>query len=672
MATSAFQRACSSQKALARELMAAFSKAPPRRARTSCSQASGPPGGYAPRVHSAGRFRALGAPALALALLVYLVAASPFPTELRRAFGPPAYAEKRAHSAFGGIDMDGVRARLDGLLGPEEPVALAPSLADEDFFHQRFTEGLYPRPVVARAHWTIVPYERGKTKPWRVLGALGHLDLVLTGERDGPEPTVAAPAPAESAWSALGRGALALLALVGFGALVGGRMTRDLEPAARLGANALTGAAVVALAWNATTWSQTSVSCTALTIAGLVAFALVCARAVKRRAWSARGGSEGPTERVVLGAVALLLSAWLLATPLALWDGRSIWLYHARRLWEHGAFLARDATDAASAFSHPDYPLFFPAQLAFFAGPGATFHERSASLAIAVLSLASIALAHGLGRDRLGRWSALLLPLALIVATGRSLAGGYADGFLTLLLWIEFLALSSGHVALAALAAACAATTKLEGGPLAALVVAILLATRGADPGRGARRAWPLLFAFLPALAHLLWTRSLGLDSLLKGGSTSSAAAAFGGRALAALRELPGLVQRPGYTGVRSILLPGLVAWLVVPFLLLRARDRAARCAGAAWGVALGAATFGVCAIALLPEDVAWFVDTALDRLLVHAAAFALLALFLALAPRAFMTAAAEPAGSAASAPPFPSAGAGDRSTPATEGAGAG
>jgi hypothetical protein len=157
-----------------------------------------------------------------------------------------------------------------------------------------------------------------------------------------------------------------------------------------------------------------------------------------------------------------------------------------------------------------------------------------------------------------------------------------------------------GHVALAALAAACAATTKLEGGPLAALVVAILLATRGADPGRGARRAWPLLFAFLPALAHLLWTRSLGLDSLLKGGSTSSAAAAFGGRALAALRELPGLVQRPGYTGVRSILLPGLVAWLVVPFLLLRARDRAARSAGAAWGVALGAATFGVCAIALL------------------------------------------------------------------------
>jgi hypothetical protein len=446
-----------------------------------------------------------------------------------------------------------------------------------------------------------------------------------------------------------------------------------LAPAARLGATALAGAATVALTWSVATWAQVSIPCGALSVAGLVALAIALRDAEeRRRLWAALHACVRGPERLLLSAFALLLTAWLVRAPVSLWDGRSIWLFHAKRLWEHGAFLAREASDPATLFSHPDYPLFFPAQLALFAGPGPAFHERAAALAIAVLSVAALALVQELARPQLGRWSALALPVALVVAMARSLTGGYVDGLLTLFLSIEFLALSGGHVALAVLAASCAAMTKLEGAMLAALVAAALLACRAIHVDGGARRARWLALALVPALAHVAWTRSLGLDSLLKGGDVGAAFHALGRRTLAALREAPGLFVRPGYTGVRSLLWPGLVAWLIVPLLVVRRRDPAARRAGAAWVVALGAAAFGVGAIALLPEDVAWFVDTALDRLLVHAAAFALLALFLALAPGALTPAAAMSSESAASVQPTADRGAGDRSTPATRGAGAG
>jgi hypothetical protein len=584
------------------------------------------------------------APACAGALLLHALWSTSFREDVGVAFRAQTFAERRVEQAFVGTDMDAVQAALSALIGPDAPITLAPSIETQELFRQRFREALYPRPVRADSQHVLVPFRRGTLSGRRRVGTLGEYDLGLTGPLTemGTEP-VAPPARAAPTVTA-GLLTLAVLSVLGLGLA----MTRVLrtDPGADVtrspAAAGLGGLVVVALGASLATWSGLSLPPPVLPLLGLLLLAVEWRRL--------RPGRPSPWALVPAAALGLL-AARLIAAPIARWDGRSIWLFHARRLWERGALLVSEAADPDTLFSHPDYPLAWPAALAFPAGLFGAFDERLAGVGAALAVAFAAALTFTLAREALGAPAAGGLVATLVVHLTRATAGGYAEGLLVFALLSAYLALRSGRLAIAGLALTLAALTKVEGLPLGLLVwVAGTLAAPAPRATRGR-----LLVAFAPALAHVLWARANGLDSLLKGGAGHTLAV-LASRWREALARTPSLLDAPGDTGVRAILGPALLATLVLGIALARGGRR--REAAAVLGVVLGSVLLGTGSIAVLPETVDWFVATALDRLLLHGAAFALLGALLVLSDA--------PAGSAASGPPPPSAGAGSRPAPAS------
>jgi hypothetical protein len=332
---------------------------------------------------------------------------------------------------------------------------------------------------------------------------------------------------------------------------------------------------------------------------------------------------------VLLGG--LLARAILL--PISGWDGRSIWLFQAHRLFAHGFVPADELRAPETLWSHPDYPLLLPGWLASFSALAPAFDERAAALAIAVLLGACLALLWQLARPRIGRGAAAAYALALWLAIDHATAGGYADGFLLCFLTIQFLAFASRrHAAVGWLAAAAASLVKAEGLVLAGSLAA-LFALDAWRRGELAPRRWLQPFLVLaPAAVHAVWTRAQGTDSLFKGQDAGSAAATFVPRLVEALHALPGLWQGQGPTQVRALLWAGSAA-LVVTAGLWAWRQRAPRNVTLALVAAAGWTGFALAAVSGLPEAPRWFVETALDRLLLHPVGLLVLVPFLWLAP---------------------------------------
>jgi hypothetical protein len=135
---------------------------------------------------------------LALVLLAHAVTATAWIDDMRRTFARGAYRAERI-LGFSGVDTDAVAGRLDVLLPPGAAVALAPPLAENDFFRQRLTEGLYPRTVSAEAPWTLAPSERGASRSARHLSEIVGHDLVVLGAL--PEPSAALRMDRPVPWS---------------------------------------------------------------------------------------------------------------------------------------------------------------------------------------------------------------------------------------------------------------------------------------------------------------------------------------------------------------------------------------------------------------------------------------------------------------------------------------
>jgi hypothetical protein len=356
-------------------------------------------------------------------------------------------------------------------------------------------------------------------------------------------------------------------------------------------------------------------------------------RAVARAALVRTLRAPASAALAILALYLVLRMAW---NPLTKWDARSIWLFHAHRLWEHGHLVAAEVVGPWVRFSHPDYPLFLPAWMSHFASLADGFDERLAGIGASLLGLTLLSILARLLAARTGPRVAALLTLGLLLELDHVLLSGYGDAPLVLLLAIEFLALTTrGERGLGLLAAACASLVKLEGLPLAALVLVVALAPDALRPVR--RWAWALL-AFVPAVVHVLWTRGIGLESVDRGRGVAEVLAELPERLGQALDEAPQLLTEPGYTQVRALLALGLAAGLLVPLVLLVARPTDVRAVVKAW-VAAGLATAAAfLAMTVTPDPVPWLVDTALDRLLLHGSVLALLALFLALGPVASST----------------------------------
>ncbi len=574
--------------------------------------------------------------ALAVALALHAALTTTFWHDTTLALGRDrmSYRQRRVHYAFKDIPFDRLAARLDRALPASEPVALPPEIGEIEFLRQRLTETLYPRQVsaAARFHLALVPRagaEQGRGYPLADAAGLTFVVEGVTAEESPQTPSTIPDMPLR--WGSLaaclgGALGLGLAARFALGRAGGGGSGPPLWTVPLLGG------LVIAFVISAATWTQLPVPRGTLAGVGLAALAWAAIRAVLARRHVAAIGVavRRHWEFALLAVLLVLIFARTAAFPVTGWDGRSIWLFNAHRVFGHGMMLKADATLGEALWSHPDYPLLFPAWMATFASLGTTFNERMASLGIPMLLAAALLPAWQLGRAALGRFAGTLMAVSFALAVDRTTGGAYADGYLMLFLVAEFLALGARETEVTGwVAGAAAALTKPEGTVLAAIVAVCVVSLTPAWQGRRwRRRAIPLLW-LLPAVAHRLWMSSVGVDSIVKGQALGAVVQGFLPRLQDALRLAPSVLEGAGYTHVRGLLWDGVLAVLMT----LMVRVSRSRPFGPLVRAALAAAAlqvaFAFLAIAALPEGVPFFTVTALDRLLIHPATLLVLAALL-------------------------------------------
>ena len=567
---------------------------------------------------------------LSVALLLHACITSSLWLELGNAFQSDdlSYAQRRLAYAFQNLPVDRLAATLDQTLPAGSAITLGQRLAGNEFVRQRLSEGLYPGRIEADSKFVLDLDESGR---------------YLLNQR--PLPFLESPTADNLEFSLFSLLA-SLMAVMGLGTLAlvpfRKKFVANALPAypTIVATLILSGATVIACWATLTTWLQVSPGWVAVYIAGLASFALLSASVGV--ALARPGGLRKLRNALLLSrpesvAPALLVAALfarLVLYPVTLWDGRSIWLFHARQLFATGYLSIGELRDPSLLWSHPDYPLLLPAFLSGFSSVlGNSFNERMATLGIPVLAGATLALLWHVARRRLGRWPGAAFSLALFLFVARATAGAYADGLLMLLLALELLAFSGKDEHwLGWLAALAASLLKGEGLVLAAAIPTLVLLLRRTRTGSITPRA-RYFVCFLPAIAHRLWLKSIGVDSLLKGHDFSASLNAFPERFVALLSELWIPLSFNTYSQLRALLLQGLGSLWVVAAIFACLRRRPPQPALVALAMATIAFAFALVSISLLPEDVRWFAETALDRLLIHPAAFLIAMPFLWLAP---------------------------------------
>jgi hypothetical protein len=536
------------------------------------------------------------------------------------------YASRRELDGFGGFPIRDAASALDAHLAPGLPLRLAPPLFRNDFFRQRISEGLYPRVVSSDAAHILRLADPDRFDPSRDtrIAELGPEGIVYL---KGILPRLEPEAPREGFaldGAALG---LALSAAVGLGAAfaLGLRRAFDLEaatlpplvvPLAALGAGLVASVA---------SWFQLPLgarACAAIGWALLPAAALLAARDRPLRRELRAGCARWRPEAGILVVFVGLVVAALAIYPIVGWDGRSIWLFQAKRLYFDGFLALRAAADPDAQWSHTSYPLLLPAWMAFATSLSPVYNERLIGIAIGLLFSAELWLVWTLARARLGRGLGAAFTAALALGLATLTAQGLADGHLTLLLVAQLLAALGGARALPWVLALAASLTKLEGLVLSVGFAAIW-ARVGLPPGGvRARRLLPWL-VFAPAVVHFAWTKVSGLRGDFDDVRWSAVPVELPERAAVVIGALPGLLADS------PLLVEGAAAVALLAAARIAGRRRPAGGEGAALAVAAGFAAFAFGAMAVTPRDVAWHVDTALGRLLVHPAAILVLAALL-------------------------------------------
>ena len=136
----------------------------------------------------------------------------------------------------------------------------------------------------------------------------------------------------------------------------------------------------------------------------------------------------GRARWALAAAVVLVFCGPILLEPLQAWDARSIWFFHAKRIFYDGGFEAtRGWGNPAYAFSHVDYPKLLPllaAQAAYAAGFWNEYVPKVALLALlapVVLGLLGAARNVGVGL--------VLLMLAFLLGGKDLVWNGYVDAY---------------------------------------------------------------------------------------------------------------------------------------------------------------------------------------------------------------------------------------------------
>jgi hypothetical protein len=337
----------------------------------------------------------------------------------------------------------------------------------------------------------------------------------------------------------------------------------------------------------------------------------------ERFAWVRRG-------EVWLAVAFSALVTWHVAVwPVIGWDGRSIWIFRAKQMAYDGFLTAADATSLDNFFSHMEYPLLFPSWLIQFAGFGGV-HERQMSMGMAVLFLGLFACLWVLGRRRLGRWAGAAFASAVMFAGVASIGRGYADPYVSMFALIGMLCLDREELEPLGWAAVLAtALTKREGLIIAAVTTALFILFH---PRFRAKR-WLARFApgliLAPAAAHVLWTRAVGIKDTHAGAKLPATWKVFTDRLHVVASGIMNFERQGAIIALGTALMIGYAVLEVAGYRAWLARIMAL--------TGLAVIVFGVLAMLASPYDLTWQINTALDRVLAHAALFFFAAVLVAL-----------------------------------------
>ncbi|HEY2774984.1 MAG TPA: hypothetical protein VGK20_13135 [Candidatus Binatia bacterium] len=604
----------------------------------------------------------------AVAVLVAAVATTSFRGDFQLALSPLRYSQARTIRAFHGIDMDAMAAAMASRFSPAAPLVLGEDLAKNDFVVQRATEALYPRPVLTKppgsssatpapAAMLVAGAAAHAPTPGALdvgryrTGALYLVDQHAADPAQTPPDRSAAPSTLEMrVFSFLD----SLFGAVGIGALLWVVLFRQrlTDTLSLPGVFVLLAAIAIAIKTELQSWLQLA-WCGVFPgfgfLALIAASAAVLGRSPLKNSLAEWQAAARRPENFALPVFVVLLLLRQATLPIELWDGRSIWLFLARRIHVQGMLLKADLANPLTLWSHPDYPLLHPSWMSWFAGYESGFNERMAASGIAVLLAAIASLLWRMARSAFGRVAGASFTLSCVLIVGPLTVGGYADGILALLLAVEVLALASpdtrGNDTLWWIAAVAASLTKTEGLVLAPAVALPFLLLHPFWRARSPASRVAFAAALVPAMGQRLWTSLVGVNSIVYEGGPVQMLARLGPRLAEAVERAPRLWREDGYVHLRAALWIGLASLLVAAIgcAFGGRRDRPATMALAA---ALVAAAFAFVSIGGMPNDVSFLVGTALDRLLLHAAVLSVLAAQL-------MFAATEPVAEAApKAPP--------------------
>jgi hypothetical protein len=532
---------------------------------------------------------------------------------------PDQYALRRRQEAFRGVPFDLIAARLSAILSPDAPVGLGPRLAASPFWSQRASEVFYPRRVSQQAG-AVLETDDGTATSATVLGTdpRGWRYVLKGGQREDRLPVVVREEFAlRPLWLLL-----TIVICLGIGGVLISLWNRWWEGEGELQEEAaiIACAAAVGISASVLTWLQLPALGVAFQILGLLA-CVILLRRVRVGMIAERLGQaiRQPGFWLAL-AIAGFLFVRLQAVPIAWWDGRSIWLFQAKQVYFTGTFATQDMLHPEFAFAHPEYPKLFPAWLALFAATGSVWNERMATLGIPFLAAGCIWALAVVAVKVLGRLRGIILVCVLFWSVQDLLLGGYADGYLLFMLVMGSLGFADFRTrGLGWFALLVASLVKYEGLLLAAPVAGIFsLCHRDmkARPGR-----WRPMLLFLPALIYVMWGYGIGFKGDFSGIRWSKAWVTLGDRA-----ELigQGAVQAVGHI---PIILEAALSALVGLLLVTTGPVGRSRRGGWEWcsmivAVIWTASIFGV--FLVTPRDIAWHLETALDRLLLHPAALVL------------------------------------------------
>lgn len=566
----------------------------------------------------------LGATLLAALLLFQFHSGSVFPLFQwpLPPFQEAQYVERRDNESAKGFPIRTVEAGINARLSAEMPITLATELHNDPMLSQRLGERLYPRRLASNSEHVLdygTPDDQSVSlATWR------GRHVVLRGpaiQRAIATPGSSPDYPLDFSWWRLATCALGML---GWGMAIAFRARPPGSPATRvagLGTSTVYAAAFIGTLASLATWLQVPLPLGIVSVLGLAAAAWTLRSRERARSWL--GDIMQPLrdwETWLLLAAGVLFCLYIARTPVTGWDGRSIWLFHAKQIFTEGCLARIDRWNPEYEFAHPHYPLLVPAWLAQFASLEPRYNERMATLGIPVLCMGVVGAIWGASRKALGRWPGAMLTLALLFALSDSMASGYVDAFVSLFLVLLVLSLANTNEPLALAAALAASLVKREGLPLAFAVVLLYLITHPWARTRDIKARALRLAVFLPAIGHQIWSHYANVPDAY----SANAVFSWGGIA----ERLPIVLSAAARLNSSSLYV--MIGSLGVALSLVAMARGQLSWSGMA-AVALSAGFFGFAAYTMIvtPFDLGWHIGTALDRLLIHPATMGILAPFL-------------------------------------------